>query len=52
MTAAPTVRYARNGDVRIAYETFGDIANGEPLLLVMGLDFQLSRTQNASTRSG
>jgi pimeloyl-ACP methyl ester carboxylesterase len=35
------VRYARNGDVRIAYESFGDLATGEPLLLVMGLDFQM-----------
>ena len=34
------IRYARNGDVRLAYETFGD-ADGEPLLLVMGLDFQM-----------
>jgi pimeloyl-ACP methyl ester carboxylesterase len=33
--------YARNGDVRIAYETFGDVEHGEPLLLVMGLDFQM-----------
>jgi pimeloyl-ACP methyl ester carboxylesterase len=35
------VRYARNGDVRIAYEVFGDPAGGEPVLLVMGLDFQM-----------
>ncbi len=35
------IRYARNGDVRIAYETFGDLAHGEPLLLIMGLDFQM-----------
>jgi pimeloyl-ACP methyl ester carboxylesterase len=35
------IRYARNGDVRLAYEAFGDIAAGEPLLLVMGLDFQM-----------
>jgi pimeloyl-ACP methyl ester carboxylesterase len=38
---APETRYATNGDVRIAYETFGDPATGEPLLLVMGLDFQM-----------
>jgi pimeloyl-ACP methyl ester carboxylesterase len=38
---AAQVRYARNGDVSIAYETFGDTANGEPLLLIMGLDFQM-----------
>jgi pimeloyl-ACP methyl ester carboxylesterase len=35
------IRYARNGDVRLAYEVFGDAAAGEPLLLVMGLDFQM-----------
>nr|WP_284289285.1 hypothetical protein [Angustibacter aerolatus] len=35
------VRYAENGDVRIAYEAFGDLSAGEPLLLVMGLDFQM-----------
>jgi pimeloyl-ACP methyl ester carboxylesterase len=35
------VGYAVNGDVRIAYETFGDTAGGEPLLLIMGLDFQM-----------
>ncbi len=33
--------YARNKDVSIAYETFGDLATGEPLLLIMGLDFQM-----------
>jgi pimeloyl-ACP methyl ester carboxylesterase len=38
---APHTRYARNGDVSIAYETFGDTATGEPLLLIMGLDFQM-----------
>src|SRR5215208_5437771 len=38
---APQTRYARNGDVSIAYETFGDTAQGEPLLLIMGLDFQM-----------
>jgi pimeloyl-ACP methyl ester carboxylesterase len=36
-----SIRYARNGDVTIAYESFGDPARGEPLLLVMGLDFQM-----------
>ncbi len=35
------IRYAGNGDVRIAYEAFGDLTNGEPLLLIMGLDFQM-----------
>ena len=35
------VRYARNGDISIAYETFGDPAAGEPLLLIVGLDFQM-----------
>jgi pimeloyl-ACP methyl ester carboxylesterase len=35
------IRYARKGEVRIAFETFGDTASGEPLLLVMGLDFQM-----------
>src|SRR5690349_14649910 len=41
MRSDATVRYARNGEVEIAYETFGDLAGGEPLLLVMGLDFQM-----------
>lgn len=40
MTPPPT-HHARNGDVRIAYESFGDPATGEPLLLIMGLDFQM-----------
>src|SRR3954468_2212633 len=35
------IRYAHNGNVRLAYESFGDTAAGEPLLLVMGLDFQM-----------
>jgi pimeloyl-ACP methyl ester carboxylesterase len=35
-----SVQLAKNKDVRIAYETFGS-ANGEPLLLIMGLDFQM-----------
>jgi pimeloyl-ACP methyl ester carboxylesterase len=34
-------RYAHNNDVEVAYETFGDPATGEPLLLIMGLDFQM-----------
>ncbi len=38
---AAQIQYARNGDVEIAYETFGDPATGEPLLLIMGLDFQM-----------
>ncbi|MDT5027480.1 MAG: hypothetical protein QOE61_3906, partial [Micromonosporaceae bacterium] len=33
------IEYAVNGDARIAYETFGTA--GEPLLLVLGLDFQM-----------
>ncbi len=37
----PEVQYAHNGDVQLAYETFGDLANGKPLLLIMGLDFQM-----------
>src|SRR3954447_26651549 len=35
------IGYARNGEVRLAYESFGDTATGEPLLLAMGLDFQM-----------
>jgi pimeloyl-ACP methyl ester carboxylesterase len=35
------IGYAHNGDVSLAYEIFGDTAAGEPLLLVMGLDFQM-----------
>jgi len=35
------IRYAHNDDVDIAFETFGDTTTGEPLLLVMGLDFQM-----------
>lgn len=35
------IRYAHNGDVKIAYEVFGDPQDGEPLLLIMGLDFQM-----------
>lgn len=35
------VKYAHNGAVRIAYESFGDPQHGEPLLLIMGLDFQM-----------
>lgn len=37
----PQTRYARNGDVSIAYETFGDLTAGVPLLGIMGLDFQM-----------
>jgi pimeloyl-ACP methyl ester carboxylesterase len=33
-------RFARNGQVEIAYETFGDPA-GAPLLLLSGLDYQM-----------
>ncbi|MFG2043827.1 alpha/beta fold hydrolase [Dactylosporangium sp. NPDC048998] len=35
-----TVQMTHNGEVQIAYETFGPPA-GEPLLLIMGLDFQM-----------
>ncbi|MCK9895969.1 alpha/beta fold hydrolase [Frankia sp. AgB32] len=35
-----TVSFARNSDVRIAYETFG-APDGVPLLLIMGLTFQM-----------
>jgi len=38
---APQTQYAGNGDVSLAYETFGDTAGGQPLLLIMGLDFQM-----------
>ena len=38
---APETQYARNGEVSIAFETFGNTSDGEPLLLVMGLDFQM-----------
>jgi pimeloyl-ACP methyl ester carboxylesterase len=34
-------RYAHNKEVTVAYETFGDPATGEPLLLISGLDFQM-----------
>lgn len=34
------VSYAHNGDVKIAYETFGP-PDGEPLLLIMGFTFQM-----------
>ena len=37
----PLTRYVKNGDVTIAYETFGDPATGTPLLGIMGLDFQM-----------
>ena len=37
----PETKYARNGDVSIAYETFGDPTSGVPLLGIMGLDFQM-----------
>ena len=36
-----TVRYAANKDVKIAYEVLVDPASGLPLLLIMGLDFQM-----------
>jgi len=35
------IKYAKNGNVSIAYETFGDVATGVPLLGIMGLDFQM-----------
>lgn len=34
------IAYARNGDVNIAYETFGP-PDGEPLLLIMGITVQM-----------
>ncbi len=34
-------KFAHHGDVTVAYETFGDLAAGEPLLLITGLDFQM-----------
>lgn len=37
----PPTRFASHDDVTIAYEAFGDLATGEPLLLVQGLDFQM-----------
>ena len=37
----PQTQFTKNGDVTIAYETFGDPATGEPILLIMGLDFQM-----------
>lgn len=38
---SPTTQYAHNGAVALAYEAFGDLDRGEPLLLMMGLDFQM-----------
>jgi len=35
-----TPAFARNGEVEIAYETFGT-ADGQPLLLLSGLDYQM-----------
>jgi pimeloyl-ACP methyl ester carboxylesterase len=35
-----TVKFAHNGEVRLAYETFGD-PDGEPLLMIMGLGHQM-----------
>lgn len=35
------IKYAQNGDVKIAYEVHGDLATGKPLLMIMGLDFQM-----------
>jgi pimeloyl-ACP methyl ester carboxylesterase len=34
-------QYAHNQAVTVAYESFGDLATGEPLLLISGLDFQM-----------
>ncbi|MGY0233627.1 alpha/beta fold hydrolase [Longispora urticae] len=36
-----TVRYAANKDVKIAYEVLGDPTTGIPLLMIMGLDYQM-----------
>src|SRR3982751_3068626 len=33
------IEYAKNGDTTIAFETFGTA--GEPLLLVLGIDYQM-----------
>ncbi len=38
---ADDIRYAHNGAVSLAYEVFGDPVAADPLLLVMGLDFQM-----------
>lgn len=35
------IEYTHNGDVTIAYETFGDPVSGEPLIMIMGLDFTM-----------
>ena len=40
MSAVSRVSYASNGDVRIAYEAFGE-PDGRPLLLINGLDGQM-----------
>ncbi|MBW8482320.1 alpha/beta fold hydrolase [Actinomadura parmotrematis] len=37
----PPTQYTRNGDTSLAYEVFGDPAAGAPLLMIMGLDFQM-----------
>jgi pimeloyl-ACP methyl ester carboxylesterase len=49
---APQVSYAQNGDVSIAYETFGEIATGVPLLGIMGLDFQMVWWPDANRDTG
>ena len=36
----PKTQYTNNGDVTLAYEEFGD-ESGAPLLMIMGLDFQM-----------
>ncbi|WP_027344700.1 alpha/beta fold hydrolase [Hamadaea tsunoensis] len=44
------MEYARNKDVKIAYEVLGDPARGVPLLMIMGLDFQMNWWPDAFCR--
>ncbi|WP_371779565.1 hypothetical protein [Streptosporangium subroseum] len=45
-----SIAMARNGDVQIAYETFGSL-NGEPLPLIAGNAMQMVAWLAAATRS-